>query len=75
MCPLRNMILCGKTFQVKWAPDLPDGELNFFSVGSDGKVNNWVLMQNELSVTTIITLYLDKNPVPGPDGTLVKLKS
>lgn len=60
--------------QVKWAPDLPDGEMNFYSVGADGKINNWVLMQNELSVTTITTLYLDMDPVPGPDGTFVKIK-
>lgn len=60
---------------MKWAPDLPDGELNFYSVSTDGKVNNWVLMQNDLSVTTIITLYLERDLVPGPDGTMVKLRS
>ncbi|KAG5883705.1 hypothetical protein JTB14_007424 [Gonioctena quinquepunctata] len=64
----------GIVWEVKWAPDLPDGELNFFSVAADGKVNNWVLMQNDLAVTTIITLYLDKDTVPGPDGTLLKVK-
>ncbi|KAI4468627.1 dynein intermediate chain [Holotrichia oblita] len=53
--------------EVKWAPDLPDGEMNFYSAGADGNINNWVLMQNELSVTTITTIYLDKDPVPGPD--------
>ncbi|XP_074036746.1 dynein intermediate chain 2, ciliary isoform X2 [Leptinotarsa decemlineata] len=40
----------------------------------DGKINNWVLMQNDLAVTTIITLYLAKDAVPGPDGTLLKVK-
>ncbi|XP_076260407.1 dynein intermediate chain 2, ciliary [Rhynchophorus ferrugineus] len=64
----------GIIWEVKWAPDLPDGELNFFSVAADGKINNWVLMQNELSVTTIITLYLDKETVPGPDGTQLRVK-
>lgn len=53
---------------------MPDGEMNFFSVSSDGKVNNWILMQNEFSVTTIIDLYLELPPVRGPDGTLVKKK-
>ena len=60
--------------KVKWAPDLPDGEMNFFSVAADGKINNWILMQNELSVTTITVLYLEKDPVPGPDGTFVRVK-
>lgn len=60
--------------QVRWAPDLPDGEMNFFSVAADGKINNWVVMQNELSVTTIITLFLAKEPVLGPDGIHLKMK-
>lgn len=64
----------GIVWEVKWGPDLPDGELNFFSVGTDGLINNWVLMQNELSVTTILTLFLKKDPVPGPDGTNLKVK-
>lgn len=49
--------------------------MNFFSVAIDGRINNWVLMQNDLSVTTIINLYLERDSVPGPDGTLVKMKS
>lgn len=48
--------------------------MNFFSVAADGKINNWVLMQSELAVTTIIILLLAKEPVPGPDGTLLKMK-
>ncbi|KAJ8925798.1 hypothetical protein NQ315_009648 [Exocentrus adspersus] len=62
----------GIVWEVKWAPDLPDGELNFFSVAADGKINNWVLMQNDLAVTTITTLFLVKEPVPGPDGTVLR---
>lgn len=64
----------GIVWEVKWAPDLPDGEMNFFSVAADGKINNWVLMQNELAVTTIIVLYLLKDEVSGPDGTKLKVK-
>ncbi|KAK4885777.1 hypothetical protein RN001_002048 [Aquatica leii] len=62
-------------WEVKWVEDLPDGEMNFFSVSSDGKVNHWILMQNEFAVTTIINLYLEKEQVRGPDGTLVKRKA
>ncbi|CAH0550962.1 unnamed protein product [Brassicogethes aeneus] len=65
----------GIVWEIKWGPDLPDGELNFFSVSADGKVNNWVLMQNELMRLTIINLYLDQEAVAGPDGTKFRLKS
>ncbi|XP_017769479.1 PREDICTED: dynein intermediate chain 2, ciliary [Nicrophorus vespilloides] len=65
----------GIIWAIKWVPDLPDGELNFYSVSNDGKVNNYVLMQTELSLTTIINLYLDRDAAAGPDGTLVKLKA
>ncbi|KAJ8933169.1 hypothetical protein NQ314_014176, partial [Rhamnusium bicolor] len=64
----------GIVWEVKWVPDMPDGELNFFSVAADGKINNWVLMQNDLAVTTIITLFLAGDASPGPDGTLLRVK-
>lgn len=64
----------GIVWEVKWAPNLPDGEMNFYSGGADGKIINWVLMQVELSATTIITLFLDKESVAGPDGTQLKVK-
>lgn len=53
---------------------MQDGEMNFYSAAADGKINNWVLMQNDLSLTTIIALHLDQNPVPGSDGTFIKMK-
>lgn len=60
--------------QIKWVKDLQDGEMNFYSASADGKINNWVLMQSDLSLTTIITMELDRAPVAGPDGTFIKLK-
>ncbi|CAH1718635.1 unnamed protein product [Chironomus riparius] len=62
-------------WEVKWGEDMQDGEINFYSLSTDGRVFNWVLMQNKLTLTTIITLYLDVNPVSGPDGTTIKLKA
>lgn len=53
---------------------MQDGEINFYSVSADGRVFNWVLMQNKLAITTIITLFLDNGPVGGPDGTNIRLK-
>lgn len=49
-------------FQVVWAKDLPDGEMNFYSISEDGTVCNWLLMQSELSKTIIVTLVLDMEP-------------
>ncbi|XP_053663006.1 dynein intermediate chain 2, ciliary [Anopheles marshallii] len=61
-------------WEIKWGPDMQDGEINFFSVSADGKVFNWVLMQNKLAITTIITLFLELDQVSGPDGTALRLK-
>lgn len=61
-------------WEVKWGPDMQDGEINFYSVSADGTVYNWILMQNRLSLTTIITLYLDQEFTNGPDGNIIKLK-
>lgn len=61
-------------WEVKWGPDLQDGEINFYSISADGRVFNWVLMQNKLAITTIITLFMDKEYVGGPEGTNIKLK-
>lgn len=53
---------------------MPDGEINFYSISADGRVFNWILMQSKLAITAIITLFLDRNVVGGPDGTDIKLK-
>nr|CAD7570900.1 unnamed protein product [Timema californicum] len=63
----------GIVWEVRWGPDMPDGEINFFSVSGDGHVYNWILMQNELSQTVVIPLFLSSEPIPGPDGTLISL--
>ncbi|XP_020281477.1 dynein intermediate chain 2, ciliary [Pseudomyrmex gracilis] len=64
----------GLVWEIRWAPDTEDGNLTFFSVSIDGKINHWVLNQNDLSLTTVMTLFLDRPPIPGPDGTLITLK-
>ncbi|XP_015109774.1 dynein intermediate chain 2, ciliary [Diachasma alloeum] len=60
--------------EVRWAPDTEEGNLTFYSISIDGKINHWVLNQNELGLTTVMTLFLDRPPIPGPDGTLITLK-
>ncbi|KAJ8686658.1 hypothetical protein QAD02_022452 [Eretmocerus hayati] len=64
----------GIVWQVCWAPETEEGNLAFYSVSIDGKINHWVLNRNELGVTTVMTLFLDRPPIPGPDGTLITLK-
>ncbi|XP_017484570.1 PREDICTED: dynein intermediate chain 2, ciliary [Rhagoletis zephyria] len=62
-------------WEIKWGPDMADGEINFYSVSTDGRVFNWVLMQNDFMITTITTLFLTNGIVEGPDGTEVQLRS
>ncbi|XP_074093610.1 dynein intermediate chain 2, ciliary isoform X1 [Cotesia typhae] len=64
----------GIVWEVRWAPDTEEGNLTFYSVSIDGKINHWVLYQNELGLTTIMTLYLNRSPIPGPDGSFITLK-
>lgn len=62
------------TFKVCWAPDTEEGNLAFYSVSIDGKINYWILNQSDLSMNTVMTLFLDRPPIPGPDGTIITLK-
>lgn len=61
-------------WEVKWGVDMQDGELNFYSISADGMVYNWLLMQSQLSLTTITALFIDQEISAGPDGSNVKLK-
>lgn len=70
-----NQKHAGIVWQVCWASDTEEGNLAFYSISIDGKINYWVLLQNDLGFTTIMTLFLDSSPITGPDGTIVTLKS
>lgn len=61
-------------WEVKWGADMYDGELNFYSISADGMIYNWVLMQSQLSLTTITTLFANQEISTGPDGNSIKLK-
>ncbi|XP_076382491.1 dynein intermediate chain 2, ciliary [Megalopta genalis] len=63
----------GIVWEVCWAPDTEEGNLAFYSVSIDGKINYWILNQNDLGLTTVMTLFLDRPPIPGPDGTMITL--
>lgn len=61
--------------EVKWGPDMADGEINFFSVSVDGRILNWILAQSKLVITPIITMLMGKRPSSSPDGIELKLKA
>lgn len=61
--------------EVKWGPDMPDGEINFTSVSVDGRVLNWVLAQSKLLITPIITLHMHKVASKSPDGVEISLRA
>mmetsp|Transcript_19883 Transcript_19883/g.17008 ORF Transcript_19883/g.17008 Transcript_19883/m.17008 type:complete len:245 (+) Transcript_19883:256-990(+) len=44
-------------WQVKWNPDSSKG-YNFYSISSDGRVTNWILMKNKLEAEEVIKLHL-----------------
>ncbi|KAK7872713.1 hypothetical protein R5R35_002700 [Gryllus longicercus] len=61
-------------WQVKWGKDLPDGEINFYSIAADGFVHNWIITAKDLTKSTIIPLSLDVSPISGPDGITICVK-
>ncbi|CRL01177.1 CLUMA_CG014224, isoform A [Clunio marinus] len=60
---------------IKWSENLHDGELNFFSLSSDGSVLNWVLMENKLTLSVVITLFMEMLPICKPTQSEYKLKA
>ena len=46
-------------WQVKWQKDDLDGNMNFFSVSSDGRVVSWTLCKSELIHTDVLTLSIE----------------
>jgi len=48
-------------WQLQWHADDVDGNLNFTSVSSDGRVTSWTLVQTELQHTDIVQLHLQES--------------
>ncbi|XP_046398571.1 dynein intermediate chain 2, ciliary [Ischnura elegans] len=60
-------------WQVRWGSNMPDGEIPFYSVSLDGSVFCWIVANNELNRTLVITLSLPIDPIPGPDSVTIPL--
>ena len=58
-------------WQVKWQKDDLDGNMNFFSVSSDGRVVSWTIIKSELLFTEIVTLAIEQTVGEGPDSAVV----
>jgi dynein intermediate chain 1 len=56
-------------WQVRWQKEDLDGNMNFFSISSDGRVVSWTLLKNELHFHDVIRLMRDDLSSEGPDGT------
>lgn len=46
-----------------------DGNINFSSVSSDGRVVTWKLVKNELQFLETVKLNIPGTTVAGPEGT------
>ena len=46
-----------------------DGNINFSSVSSDGRVVTWQLVKNELQHQDTVQLVIPDSKVQGPEGT------
>jgi len=58
-------------WEVKWQKDNLDGNLNFYSVSSDGRVVAWTIIKSDLHFTDIIQLKMDELPGTGPENTQI----
>jgi len=45
-------------WEVRWNTDESGGTLNFFSISSDGRVSNWLMMKNKLESEEVMELKL-----------------
>jgi len=60
-------------WEVKWQKDDLDGNLNFYSVSSDGRVVSWTIIKSELHYTDVIELRMPEladSPEGGQLSTL-----
>lgn len=54
---MRNKKHTDPVWQVRWNPDVSKN-YNFYSVSSDGRIMNWLLMKNKLEPEEVILLRL-----------------
>ena len=54
--------------KVCWQKNDMDGNINFSSVSSDGRVVTWQLVKNELQYQDTVQLTIPGGKVDGPEG-------
>ena len=55
--------------QVCWQNSDMDGNMNFYSVSSDGRVVMWKLVKSELQCQDAVLLKIPGASIDGPEGT------
>ena len=56
-------------WEVRWQKDDLDGNLNFYSISSDGRVVLWTIIKSELHYSDVIQLRMDDLNEDRPSGT------
>ncbi|TPX55609.1 hypothetical protein PhCBS80983_g05182 [Powellomyces hirtus] len=57
-------------WQVSWQKDDLDGNANFFSISTDGRVTQWTLLKTELNHTDVIKLRLEMQSPQEIEGSI-----
>ncbi|GAB1602729.1 dynein intermediate chain 2, ciliary-like isoform X1, partial [Argonauta hians] len=68
-CTAKNGKHLGPVWEVRWQKDNLEGNAVFYSISSDGRIVEWIIVKNELLPQDIIKLPLPEGPAEGPDGT------
>lgn len=56
-------------WEIRWQKDDLDGNLNFYSISSDGRVVLWTIIKSELHFSEVIQLRMDDLSADQPTGT------
>ncbi|XP_014779549.1 dynein intermediate chain 2, ciliary isoform X1 [Octopus bimaculoides] len=68
-CTAKNGKHLGPVWEVRWQKDNLEGNALFYSISSDGRIVEWIIVKNELLPQEIIKMPLPDGPAEGPDGT------
>lgn len=68
-CTAKNGKHTDPVWEVRWQKDNLEGNASFFSISSDGRVVEWVIVKNEFIYQDVIKLALPDVQTEGPDGT------
>ncbi|XP_065841953.1 dynein intermediate chain 2, ciliary-like [Oscarella lobularis] len=72
-CDVRSGQHLDPAWEIRWQKNDFDDNLNFYSVGADGRVVNWTIVKNELRYSDALLLKIPSGPTDsGPGGIRVQ---